>query len=135
MGIFDSGILIKYESKIFGKLQKFQFGQFENRDLAFKRIVALWKATTPEEVWRNNRENFSSGQSMQQTDSEGIVDIEDKSSLSNKNTRHFSVDVFNQNEASHSIKENKKSNPSTNDLNHINSKTEMRHNIEDNITN
>jgi hypothetical protein len=63
MGIFDSGILIKYENKEFNKLQRFQYGSFENRELAFKRITALWMATAPEEVWRNNKEQLSSSHS------------------------------------------------------------------------
>ena len=48
MGLFNSGILIEFKSDS-GAVEKYQFGGFENRELALKRIIALWKIRVPEE--------------------------------------------------------------------------------------
>jgi len=59
MKIFDSGILFTYKEA--DKTTKVQCGSFENRDIAFKRIYAMWTARAPEEVWKANNSVASSG--------------------------------------------------------------------------
>ena len=60
MGIFDSGILVQVQNKETGQLMKYQYASFENRDIAFKRIIALWESTAPEDVWKFNKSVVSS---------------------------------------------------------------------------
>ena len=60
MGLFNTGIMITQTNQETKQLEKYQFGQFDNRDLAYKRIDALWRNIAPEEVWRGNKSNLGS---------------------------------------------------------------------------
>jgi hypothetical protein len=60
MGIWDSGILVQVENKESNQMQKYQYASFENRDIAFKRVIALWESTVPKEVWKCNKSVISS---------------------------------------------------------------------------
>ena len=55
MGLFNTGINILHMNSEKQTVEKFVFGSFDNRDMAFKRILALWKNRAPEEVWRSNK--------------------------------------------------------------------------------
>ena len=55
MGLFNTGIIIGHFNVLTQQIDKYQFGSFENRELAFKRITALWKDRAPEDVWSNNK--------------------------------------------------------------------------------
>lgn len=60
MGIWDSGILVQVKNKDINQVQKLQYAGFENRDIAFKRVIALWESTVPMEVWKGNKSVMSS---------------------------------------------------------------------------
>ena len=60
MSVFDNGILVTHNNSETKQLEKYQFGQFDTRDLAYKRIDALWRNIAPEEVWKSNRSNLGS---------------------------------------------------------------------------
>lgn len=60
MGIFDSGILVQVKDKETGQMQKYQYAGFEKREMAFKRIIALWETSAPSEVWKGNKSVVSS---------------------------------------------------------------------------
>ena len=59
MGLFNTGINIFHFNTQKQVVEKFIFGSFDNRDMAFKRILALWKNRAPEEVWRSNKSVIS----------------------------------------------------------------------------
>jgi hypothetical protein len=60
MGLWDSGILVQLVDKETGILQKYQYASFENREMAFKRILALWEVSATEEVIKGNKSVVSS---------------------------------------------------------------------------
>jgi hypothetical protein len=55
MGLFNTGINVFHYNKETKVTEKYQFGSFENREVSYKRIFALWKSTVPEERWRSNK--------------------------------------------------------------------------------
>jgi hypothetical protein len=62
MGLFNTGIIVGHFNVLMQQIDRYQFGSFENREMAFKRISALWKNRTPEDVWRNSKNNIISGE-------------------------------------------------------------------------
>ena len=42
--MFDWGIQIKAKTGVQNEHEKYQMGAFENRDLAYERMVNIWKA-------------------------------------------------------------------------------------------
>jgi len=60
MKIFDSGILITAAPASDEPAStKYQFGSFENRDIAYKRISSLWQIKAPSEVLKTTRSQRS----------------------------------------------------------------------------
>ena len=59
MGIFNNGIIVHQYNHQSQQEDKFQFAQFNDRELAYTRITALWKGRAPIEVWQSNKSIFS----------------------------------------------------------------------------
>mmetsp|Transcript_14877 Transcript_14877/g.23061 ORF Transcript_14877/g.23061 Transcript_14877/m.23061 type:complete len:114 (+) Transcript_14877:49-390(+) len=72
MAFFDSGLLITYFDPSDSETKeptKFQCSSLENRDQAFNRIMSMWAAKAPEEVWKGNKSVLSSqGQTESEVD-------------------------------------------------------------------
>lgn len=59
MGFFNTGIFVVALNKETSQVEKYIFGSFQDRELTFKRLLALWMSRAPEENWRSNKSQES----------------------------------------------------------------------------
>lgn len=63
--MFNTGINVLLQNKEKGGVEKYVFGSFDNRDMAYRRIFALWKNRAPEEVWAKGNRSLFSGEASE----------------------------------------------------------------------
>ena len=89
MGFFNNGIIVHQLNHQTNQEEKFQFGQFKDREIAYSRITALWKGRAPVEVWQCNKSIFS-GTETELTKGEVFPRAQIESNLNN-----FNIDSHN----------------------------------------